>query len=186
MSPENVEVVRQPVAVRAQSRRRLEERLALRFPRLLALVARAVWRLPPRSRLRQATIGRAVQLGTEATNRGDYEAAFGLYHPDCEAIFPPQIIGLGEDPLYRGREGRIGVQRRWTAEWGELRFEPEEVIDLDPRVLVIGRMKGSGVCSGAAFDNDWAVLLTISAGRVIRDQLFIDHGEAFEAAGLSE
>jgi ketosteroid isomerase-like protein len=186
MSQENVEVVRQPVAVRGQSRRRLEERLALRFPRSLAFLARAFWRLPPRSRLRQAIIRHAVQLGTEATNRRDYEAAFGLYHPDCEAIFPPQIIGLGEDALYRGREERIGVQRRWTAEWGELRFEPEEVIDLDPRVLVIGRMKGSGVSSRATFDNDWAVLLTISAGRVIRDQLFIDHGEAFEAAGLKE
>ena len=186
MSQDNAEVMRQPIGVRAQSRRRMEERLALRFPRVWAFLARAFWRLPPRSRLRQAIIRHAVQLGTEATNRRDYEAAFGLYHPDCEAIFPLQIIGLGEDPLYRGREERVGVQRRWTAEWGELRFEPEEVIHLDPRVLVVGRMKGSGLSSGAAFDSDWAVLLTISSGRVIRDQLFIDHGEALEAAGLRE
>ncbi len=186
MSQENVEVVRQPIAVRAHTRRRLDERLALRFPRPLAFLARAVWRLSPRSRLRQAMTLHAVQLGFEATNRGDYEAAFGLYHPDCEAIFPPQIVGLGEDPVYRGREERIAVQQRWTAEWGELRFEPEEIIHRDPRVLVIGRMKGSGLRSGAAVDNDWAVLLTISAGRVIRDQPFLSHGEALEAAGLTE
>jgi hypothetical protein len=37
MSQENVEIVRQPITVRARSHRRLEQRLALRFPRLLTL-----------------------------------------------------------------------------------------------------------------------------------------------------
>jgi ketosteroid isomerase-like protein len=186
MSQENVEVVRQPVAVRSQSRRRLEESLGVRFPAALRLIARVFWRLPPRSRLRRAVIRRVIQVAYEATNRGDYEAAFGLYHPDVELIVPPEFTGLGLDTRYRGRQERFDFQRRVTAEWGELRFEPEEVIDLGSRVLVIARITGSGLGSGVPVDNEWANLITFSAGQVTREQAFMDHREALEAAGLRE
>jgi ketosteroid isomerase-like protein len=186
MSQENVEIVRQPVAVRPQPRRSLEERLGVRFPAALALLNRAVLRLPPRSRLRRAITRRAVQLAYEAANRGDYEAAFMLYHPEVELTVPPQFTALGLDTRYRGRQERIDFQRRWNAEWGEVRFEPEEVIDLGARVLLIARMTGSGLGSGAAVENEWANLITFSAGRVIREQAFMDRGEALEAAGLRE
>ena len=77
-------------------------------------------------------------------------------------------------------------QRTWTAQWGDVRFEPAEVTDLGDRLLVLGRMKGSGLSSGGAFDREWANLTTFSAGRVIREQVFLDHGEALKAAGLSK
>ena len=187
MSQENAEVVRQPVVARSHSRRRLEERLGLRFPAAFALMSRAVWRLPPGSRLRQAMLRRTVQLGNAAINRGDYEAAFGTYDAHVELIVPRQFLTLGFDALYRGRAERIDFQRRWTAEWGDVRFETEEIIDLgDGRVLVISRMKGSGLGSGATVDNEWANIFTLSAGRVIREQAFADHAEALEAAGLRE
>jgi ketosteroid isomerase-like protein len=186
MSEENVEVVRQPMAVRAHSRRRLEERLGLRFPGAVALVARAVWMLPTRSRLRQAIIRRYTRAGLEATNRGDFEAAFMLHHPDIELIAAGTFITLGYDPVYHGIEERIRFQERWHAEWGEFRFEAEELIDLGDRVLVVGRVKGSGLSSGVAVDNDWTDLLTIFAGRVISEQVFFDQAKALEAAGLSE
>jgi len=51
---------------------------------------------------------------------------------------------------------------------------------------VSGRIVGSGLSSGASFDSDWAVLLTLSAGRVIREQYFVDRAAALEAAGLRE
>ena len=88
--------------------------------------------------------------------------------------------------MYRGRDGRSEFQRGWTAEWGEMRFEPEEMLDLGDRVLFVGRVKGGGLSSGAGFESDWAVLLTIPAGRVIREQPFFDRREGLEAAGLSE
>ena len=186
MSRENVEIVRQPVVIGAQSRRRLEERLAVRFPAALALVSRLVLRLPPRSRLRQALIRRSVRSGFEALNRGDYELPFAFYDPEGELITPPQLVGLGFDPLYHGRGQRIAFQRKWIAEWGEFRFEPKEIIDLGDRVLLVGRIKGSGPSSGAAFDDQWANLLTVSAGRIVTERAFFDHAEALEAAGLSE
>jgi hypothetical protein len=118
MSEENAEVVRQAITVRAHTRRRLEEHLALRFPRVVALVARPVFRLPPRSRLRQAYLRRAVQLGFEALNRDDVEAAFAIYHPEVELELPKEFVGLGLDPPDRGREERVSFERRWNAEWG--------------------------------------------------------------------
>jgi ketosteroid isomerase-like protein len=184
MSQERFEVVRQPLALSDHSRRRLEERLAVRFPRLLAFLARAISRLP--QRLRRAVLRRAVETGWEAMNRGDLEAGLVFYRQDVESIFDPGWVALGFENT-RGRDERLRTLTRFYAEARELRFEPEELIDLGAdRLLVIGRMKGSGISSGAPFDSEWANLVTISAGRVIRDQVFMSHREALEAAGLRE
>ena len=191
MSRENVEVVRQPIAVADRSRRRLEERFGLRFPRALALLAGAAWRLylllPPRSRLRQAFVRRYMQHGVEAVNRRDLEAAFLLYHPDVESTFDERVVALGFEPVYRGREARIEAQRRWIAEWGEERSEPEELIDLGGgRLLMLVRNRGKGPSSGAVVDRRNAFLFTLSAGRVIREEIFLDRAEALEAVGLRD
>ena len=186
MSRENVEVVRRPLTLKANSRRRLEERLALRFPGVVERVTAAVWRLPPRSRLRRAFIRRAVSSGWEALNRGDLDVAFVLYHPDVESTVDSRLASVGLKSSH-GREARVGVQRQGLAAFDEFRFESEELIDLgDGRLVTVGRMKGSGLSSGAAFDTDWAALFTLSAGRVIREQIFLDRDEALEAAGLQE
>jgi ketosteroid isomerase-like protein len=187
MSEENVEIVRQPVAVAPHPRRRIEERAGLRFPGVLALLARLVLRLPPRSRLRQEAIRRAVQVGLEANNRRDFEAAYALYDPQVELVTASGLAGLGFDRVYSGREERIRFQKRWTAEWGDFQFAPEELVDLgDGRVLVSGHIVGSGLSSGAAFNTYWGYITTTSDGRVIREHFFFDRREALEAAGLSE
>jgi ketosteroid isomerase-like protein len=185
MSQENVEVVRQQI--RVQSRRRLEERLALRFPRASTLFVRAVQQLPPRSRLRRAAIRRAAQLGFEALNRDDVEAALGLYHPEVELILPPDSFGLDLEPMYRGLEERLRLERRLIAEWGMLRYDFEEIIDLgDGRVLLLGRLKTGGLSGEAPVDTEFAEIFTVSAGRVVREQAFLNNAEALKAAGLSE
>jgi ketosteroid isomerase-like protein len=187
MSQERVKPVRQQLSVRIRPHRSLEEHLGLLFPAALTWVTGLIWRLPPKSRLRRAATRRAVKLGLEAANRRDHEAGFALYHPNIEYITPPQLVALGFDSVYRGREGRREVQERWLTDWGEFQFKPEELIDMgDGHLLMIGRMEGSGLSSQVGIDNDWANLVTISAGRVIREQVFLDRTEALEAAGLSE
>jgi ketosteroid isomerase-like protein len=187
MSQENVEVVRQPIVLASHSRRRVEERLALRFPGVLTLLSRLILRLPCRSRVRQALIRRAVKLGLEAFNRGDFEAATALYDPQVELIPESPLIGLGFDRVYRGRQEYIRFSQRWVAEWGDFQIAPDELIDLgDHRVFVSGRIVGSGLSSGAPVETDWAVLWTISDGQVIRERSFLDRAEALEAAGLRE
>jgi ketosteroid isomerase-like protein len=183
-----VEPVWQPFAVAPRAGRRFDERMGLRFPRAVPSLYRLVWRLRPQSRLRRAVFRRAVRLGLEALNRRDYDAAFANYDPHVELMLERRLVGLGFDRVYRGREERVRLQQRWFAEWGDFRFAPRELIDLgDRRILVSGHVVGSGLSSGAGFDSDWALLLTISAGaRVIREEVFFDRDEALEIAGLSE
>jgi ketosteroid isomerase-like protein len=120
-------------------------------------------------------------------NRRDLEAAFAFYHPDVESIWDDRFVSLGFEPLYRGREARVAAQRQWDTEWGEWRLAPDEVIDLGAgRMLMLGRMGGRGVNSGAAVDTDCAFLATFSAGRVTREEVFLSRSEALEAVGLSE
>jgi ketosteroid isomerase-like protein len=185
MSQENVEIVRQPIGLKARSRRGLDERMFLRLRPVVTSVTRVAWQLPPGSRLRREVIVRAAQAGFAAINRGDFESSFLLYHRDVEFRTPPSLVALGFDPVYRGRKGRFDFQRRWTLEWGEMRFEPTEMLDLGDRFMFVGRIQGSGMSSGAGFDTEWAVLYTLSEGQLISEQPFFDHGEAFEAVGLS-
>lgn len=122
--------------------------------------------------------------GWEALNRRDLAVAFALYHPDVVSEVDQGLasIGLGDS---RGREARIAMQREGMSESGEFRFAGEELIDLgDGRLVTIGRMKGSGLRSGATFDQDWAALFTISRGQVVHERVFLDRGAALEAAGL--
>ena len=187
MSQENVEIVRQPLTVSSSTRRRLEHRLGLRFPGFRTLLLRLLWRLPPRSRLRQAALHRGMRLGFEAVNRGDFEVAYMAYDKQIELVSDPRLIGLGFDGVYRGRAERVRFQQRWVAEWGDFQFAPEELIDLgDGRVFVRGRIVGSGLSSGAGFDGDWGVLFTFSDGRVVREQFFFNRAEALEAVGMRE
>jgi hypothetical protein len=186
MAQENVEIARYPITVRSTSRRRLEERLALRFPRLLAALTNTVLRLPQRSRLRRAVVRHAVRIAIEAANRGDYDAAFVLIPHGYETITPPELVGLGFEPVYRGRDGRLRFQQRWIAELGDFQQETKEVIDFGDRILLLARMKGAGLSSGATFDSELAYLLTVAGGRLIREQDFRSYAEALEAAGLSE
>jgi hypothetical protein len=124
MSQENVEVTRQPLALAADSHRRMEERLALRFPYIQTLVLRGWSKLPPRSRLRQAIARRVLRLGFEAANRGDYEVTFSLYDRDVEFIPPKDLIGLGDQASYRGLEARVRYEHNWRAQWGDSATNP--------------------------------------------------------------
>jgi ketosteroid isomerase-like protein len=126
-----------------------------------------------------------VQQGFEAFNRQDFQAAFMLWHRDVECVFPSQFVALGFEPAYRGRVARLDVQRRWNSEWGDWRFEPAEVVDLaDGRMLILGRGKGSGLRSGAAVADEVAFLVTLDAGQVVREEIFLGHQGALEAVGL--
>ena len=180
-----MEVVRTPMTTTVHSRRRLEERVALRFPQLFDLFARAIWRLP-KSRLRRALVRRLVRTAWEAFNRGDLEVAFLPYHPDCLSTFAPEMTTIGLEPGTQSLDERIRFQQRVIDEWDEFRFEPSELIEFGDRLLSIGHMRFTGRSSGVPVDTEWVAILTTLDGRVVREQIFLNHADALEAAGLSE
>jgi ketosteroid isomerase-like protein len=192
MSEENVEIVRQPVVVRADTRRSLDQKLFVRLPSVSRALFRVSWRwmrrLSPRSRLRRAVLRTLIPRACEALNRGDLEVFSIFVHPEIESVNTPEVVALGGlVPGSHGREAWLEGQRRWLADWGALRYEPDEVLDLgDDRLLLLGRGRGIGRASGIEIDTEWGLLATISDGLLAREQNFLDRADALKAAGLSE
>ena len=192
MSEENMEIVRQPIVVRPVTRRSLEQKLLARLPGVSRVLLRIFWlwarRLSPRSRLRRGAIRILAPRALEMLNRRDLEAFSTFVHPEIESVNTPQVVALGGLVAgSRGRETWVEGQRRWLADWGELRYEPDEVLDLgDDRFLLLGRARGIGRGSGIEIDTEWGLLATVSDGLLAREQNFLDKAEALDAAGLSE
>lgn len=179
-------VVRKPLSVRARRRRALEEHLAVRFPRLFGLLGRAVTRLPPESRIRQAMIWRATELGFSATNRRDFDVVLLRYDRDVEIAPMRELVGLGIAASYRGPDGYLRLWNDWDSAWaGHAQWEPKELIDLGDRLLTLARMRGTGQASGIAVDAEVALLMTLKNGKVIREEHYADPAEALGAANLA-
>jgi ketosteroid isomerase-like protein len=188
MSEENVEIVRKPLRVRERSNRTLDQRLSMRFPRLVAANARLIAKLPPSSRLRQAALSRALRLGAEAYNRLDLDAVVIGWHPEVEYYPARNLVDAGLiEPCYHGHSGYRAYVSAAAEVWGtETRFEPTELIDLGDRVVVLADAPLRAQASGVPLTLKFAYVTTLKDGRVIRQQEFHDHAEALEAAGLAE
>jgi ketosteroid isomerase-like protein len=135
-------------------------------------------------------LARTLQTGLAAYDRDDIEIVLLAYDPDVLFIGPVahgEQGTLGLAPIYRGRDGYRELDADWRSAWGALRIEPQELIDLGDRFLVIGQLIGRGRGSGVSIGQDIAVLTTLNrAGRIIREQRYFDHGEALKAVGLEE
>jgi ketosteroid isomerase-like protein len=188
MSQENV--ARTPLSNTHNLSRTLDERLMLRLPRLFRAVGRLMLRLPVTSRLRQTLISRSISQALDAVNRRDFDAVLPKYNPAVEIHVPPSFLGVGDmEPVYRGREGYLQFYRDWLPAWGDsFRFEPREVIDLGNNQLVaFAEINFRGQGSGIGFEQKLAFVWTLDQeARVVREQPFLDSGEALEAVGLSE
>jgi ketosteroid isomerase-like protein len=188
MSEENVEVVRKPLRVAERSRRTLDQRLSLRFPRLAAASSRRIGKLPPSSRLRQAALSRGVRLALEAYNRRDLEAVVIGWHPEFEYCPDRNWVEAGMvEPCYRGLENYrtyvVTVDEVWG---GENYLKPVELIDLGEQFVVLADGTMRAQASGVPLANAYASVSTLKDGRAIRVQEYYDHDEALEAVGLSE
>ena len=188
MSLEKVEVVRKPLRANQRSRRTLELRLLLRFPRLTVAYLRLVGKLPPRSRLRQAALWRGMRQGVEAFNRRDLDVVTIAYDPDLE-YYPYRefVEATLADRCYYGSSGYrtyIGAQNEV---WGDdVRLEPTELIDLGDRLVLLADMPMRAQASGVPLAETYAGVMTLKNGRVIRVDDFLNQTEALEAVGLRE
>ena len=128
-----------------------------------------------------STNAERARAAFEAFNRGDREGLLELFDPEVEFVDAPQSVEERE------RSGLDGI-RRWFASmdevWEELRFEVEEMVELDDeRLIVVGRVQGRGRGSGIWIDRPIATLYTLRNGRAVRFEAFGGKGEALTAAG---
>ena len=163
--------VRKPLRIKPQSRRTLEERLIIRFPRGYALLARAIFRLPPASRIRQAFVWRGVELGIAATNRRDFEAVLPRYDPDVVFVPAREMVTLGVANMYRGRQGYVQFWDDWDEVWSShARYESAVLVDLGHCLVGLLRVSGVGGASGVAVEMDGTFVWTLKDGRVIKEE----------------
>jgi hypothetical protein len=127
---DDVEVVRKPLHARERSRRRLDQRLTLRFPRLAAVAARLISKLSPGSRLRQTAVWHVYRSAVEAYNRRDLEAVVMGFHPEVEYYPYREFAEAGlADRCYLGPEGYRAYISTTYEVWGaEVQLKPSELI----------------------------------------------------------
>jgi ketosteroid isomerase-like protein len=117
----------------------------------------------------------------EAFNRGDFDAAIALMHPEMEYV-PP-----GGQSSLRGAE----AVRAWMEPdaFEENQVEPLEFSIHDNKVLVRQHARARGAGSGIALDMEiWGVWTLNDDGLATRFEVYLPHqeAEALEAAGLKE
>jgi hypothetical protein len=192
MSQENVEIVRgarialPPLSERASQHRTLDERLFVRFPALYRLLADALMRLPPRSRLRRLMLARLVGRAYAAANRQDFELVLTGLDPEFEYRPRAGLIAPDQDAVFYGHDGYRRLWRTWLDAFEDLRYEPEEVLDLGDMYLVTAQMRGHGSGSGVPVGLQLFQLFNLRRGLVAWQQDFGNRSEALEAAGLRE
>ena len=112
------------------------------------------------------------------------ELPFELWDEDLRIDNMPEFPIRGP---YHGYEGLA----RWRDDIAEviedLRFDVEEVIDLDEeRVLSIQRAFGRASHTGIEMDVLWASVLTLRDGKIVHAQGYWTPEQARQAVGLSE
>ena len=134
-----IRITLHPPSERGGQRRTLDERLGVRFPSLLRLSGKALFRLPPRSRLRQTILARVITRAYAAANRRDFELILAAndpgsyeYHPSADYL-PPDM-----DTVYYGHDGYRRFWRQWLDAFEDIRWDPEEMIDFGTRCSRVG------------------------------------------------
>jgi hypothetical protein len=181
------EVVRTAISpdVRLSTRRSLDERLFVRWPRTYATLGRALFLLPPRSRLRRALLRRSVLSGWSAFSRGDLDLMLVRYAGDYQYGTWSEFVGAGLRSSYRGHAGA----REFTADLGDaferIEITPFEILDAGDRVVVLGRAHVRARASGVELDSPLAQVVWAERGLVVRDSLLSDWDNALRAACIA-
>lgn len=188
MTREPPQPVRFPVEFGERSRRTIEQRFMLRFPRLAAASFALVARLSPGSRLRQAAMARGIRSAAEAYNRHDLDAVLIGWHQDLEYLPARNLVDAGlVEACYRGAAGYKAYVADAAEVWGsDTRFEPTEVIDLGERMVILANAPLRGQISGVPLTLEFAYVTTLEDGLILRQQEYHDHAEALRAVGLAE
>jgi ketosteroid isomerase-like protein len=124
-----------------------------------------------------------VRRLAEAFERGGLDAFREYYHPDIEWHEDPSFPEAG---VYRGLEAVEAYNRQFLAEFAEIHYEPQELIDANDSVVANMRIHGRGKASGATFELSAWWVFTLREGRLIRVHAYLDRTQALESAGLSE
>jgi uncharacterized protein len=125
-----------------------------------------------------------VRKALMAWEPGKRDSALALADPEIAIDATRNVFNPGS---YVGIDGVRQMLAGMDETWEEMRVEPEEFIDAGDRVVVIGKLVGTGKGSGVEVERFNGQVWTIRDGLVVRLEVgFLDRAAALEAAGLSE
>jgi ketosteroid isomerase-like protein len=180
------EVVRTPIGpdARLPTRRTLDERLMVRWPRAYAALSRAAQALPPRSRLRRALLRRNALSGWGAWVREDLDLCAVRFAPDWHYDAPPEWLIAGMPGVYRGHAGL----REWSADlreaWEFLDHTPLEVVDAGDVIAFLCKIRLRARTSGIELESRLGQVFWIERGLIVRERDFSDWDEALRVVGI--
>jgi ketosteroid isomerase-like protein len=125
-----------------------------------------------------------VRRSFDAWNEWDVEALRRLYAEDV-------VIQTGITEFGRTFEGDDPIGR-WVAEmretWAEVHWDIERIFEGDEDDVVVSfyRAIGVGRESGVEVVRDLTGVCRIRDGLIVSERVYLDRGQALEAAGLSE
>jgi ketosteroid isomerase-like protein len=139
------------------------------------------------------------QENVEVVRRGyaAYNAALSAPNPrealravlerfnDPEVEWEPPPIAV-EQQVAHGIDGVMEFFESVLEAFEQVRQVPERFIDCGDQVLVFVRSEARGRIPGLDINEEWAHLVTLRDGKLVRLQQFRDREEALEAAGLRE
>jgi ketosteroid isomerase-like protein len=176
------------LALRGRERRPLEDRLAVRSPRLSRRLAARLTpltlRMPRRWRLRQLLIDWLGWRANNAFHRGDVEMLRLIYHRDCswDATRIEAFIGTR---VYRGHDGLAALMTELREAWQEDSWWTDlvSVEDFDGGIfLAHQRQHGVGRASGIPVEQDLFQVSDTRDGLIWRSWFFDDRAQAVEEA----
>jgi ketosteroid isomerase-like protein len=114
-------------------------------------------------------------------NHGDF-GSVEWADPHIEFV----IVG-GPDPgSWTGVDGMAEGWRQWLIAWDSYNVEADEYRELDrERVIVFGRMRGRGKTSGVDVETEFANVLHLRDGKVMRLCLYSKRERALADLGLA-
>ncbi len=125
-----------------------------------------------------------VREAVSAYSARDLDALMPRLDPDVE--WEPAGPAAIEQALYRGREEFGHANAVLWQVWEVLSFHEREIIELgDDAVLWLGRAELKARASGVELDQEFANLITLRNGLLLRVRAFTSWSEARTAAGLA-
>jgi ketosteroid isomerase-like protein len=121
-----------------------------------------------------------VRQAVEAFNARDRDRLLGLMDPEIE------FRSVFERKTYRGLAEMVQYREDLDATLEEFHSEDDRFLDAgQDRVVYLYRVVGRGTGSGVPVSRENAILWRLRNGKLLKGEVYLDQGEALEAAGLS-
>jgi ketosteroid isomerase-like protein len=122
-----------------------------------------------------------VRRSWEMWERGDLTGWLDLISDDLVT----RRVGL-DNATFRGKEGFLEQASEWSEGFAEWSVAAEEFIDAGDQVVVRNQQTARGDSSGVPIEMDFWFVYTVSQGKIVRVDMFVNEREALKAVGLRE